>query len=93
MPSPAFDPSSTNEECGSAGRKFGSAWGNRSRAEFEEALVGRLAALDEALVFSCLDIDEAVAAFDQAACSAWEVMQAEVEDDAGRRRGLWLVKK
>ncbi len=65
-----FDPPVTVEECRLAGRRFGSAWSKASRVSFEQALVARLTALDEALREH--GIEEAVAAFDQAAWGGWE---------------------
>jgi hypothetical protein len=47
MPSLIFGPSATIEECTVAGWQFGKTWANRPRAEFEEALIQRIAAIDE----------------------------------------------
>jgi hypothetical protein len=65
-----FDPPVTVEECRLAGRRFGSAWSKTARVSFEQALVARLIALDEALREQ--DHEEAIVAFDQAAWSGWE---------------------
>jgi len=78
MPSLIFEPPVTIEECQSAGRQFGEAWVHRPRAEFEDALVGRLAAIDELAPLSSV-AEEAMAAFDRAAWGAWKVAQPRAE--------------
>jgi hypothetical protein len=74
MPSLIFEPPVTIEECRSAGKQFGEAWARRSRADFEEALIERLTAIDELAPLSS-DAEEAMAAFNQAAREAWEAAQ------------------
>jgi hypothetical protein len=85
MPSLIFDPPVTIEECTTAGWQFGKTWANRPRAEFEEALIQRLAAIDELAPLSS-DAEEAMAAFDQAAWSAWEALQPEENPGSGQQR-------
>jgi hypothetical protein len=82
MPSLTSSPPATIEECQSIGKQFGEAWPTWSHADFEEALIERLTAIDELAPLSS-DAEEAMAAFDQAARSAWE--SAQHEEDGGRR--------
>jgi hypothetical protein len=85
MPSLIFDPPVTIEECRAAGRQFGETWANRPRAEFEEALIQRLAAIDELAPLSS-DAEDAMAVFDQAAWCAWEALQPEDDPASGQQR-------
>jgi hypothetical protein len=85
MPSLIFDPPVTIEECTAAGRQFGETWANRPRAEFEEALIQRLAAIDELAPLSS-DAEEAMAAFDQAAWHTWEALQPDEAASSGQQR-------
>jgi hypothetical protein len=67
-----FDPPVTVEECRLAGRQF---WGSQvglPRVAFERVLVDRLVSLGEVLAVNGEGYDEAIAAFDQAAWTAWE---------------------
>ncbi len=72
----AFQPPGRIEACRSAGRRFGLSWAEHPRLDFEDALSARLAKLSDALDAAGIDIDEALAAFDQAAWEIWEVAQA-----------------
>jgi hypothetical protein len=78
-----FEPPVTIEECRSAGRALGSAWGSRPRVAFEQALIERLTVLVDAFAPAGLDADEALAAFDQSAWAAWEAAQSPTPGDQG----------
>ncbi|MCB8883898.1 hypothetical protein ACELLULO517_26870 [Acidisoma cellulosilytica] len=77
-----FDPPVTVEEWRLAGRQFGGVWAGTPRIAFEEDLVARLAGLVDALRTSVEDMDEAIAAFDQAAWTAWEAGAKGDDQDA-----------
>jgi hypothetical protein len=86
MPSLMFEPPVTIEECRAVGTQLGEAWGDCPRLEFEEVLIGRMTAIGDAVTASGLDVDEAVAAFDQAAWAAWEAAQSEDPGDRAPAR-------
>ena len=69
-------PPATIEACRTLGRRFGLSWAEQPRPDFEEALSARLLERHDALDTAEIDIDEALAAFDQAAWEIWDVAQA-----------------
>ena len=71
----AFHPPRTIADCRAVGRRFGLLWAEQPRLDFEKALSARLAEFYEAMGTAEIDIDEAVAAFDQAAWEIWDVAQ------------------
>jgi hypothetical protein len=75
-PTLTFNPPITIDLCEAAGREFGSTRSEMARVLFEQELVAQLEALDEALRAADIDRDEALAAFDKAAWSAWEALPA-----------------
>ena len=67
-----LDLPTTIRACRQAGLKFGAKSGTLPRTQFETALLSRLVALADVLPMTDLDLDEAIAAFDQSAWFAWE---------------------
>jgi hypothetical protein len=83
MTSPlTFNPPITIDLCETAGQEFGHARIEMERMVFELELVAQLVALDEALKAADIDRDQALAAFDTAAWSAWEAPGAPPASEA-----------